>query len=87
VQSAFKFLSEFESEAPENDYRRRELNRAVDSKGNKQQASRSYSSTDCSPRLDYHLNDRDDFEPECSPQCRTPFKYDRFAHPPFGANH
>src|SRR5438105_4813597 len=64
VQSTFKFLSEFDSEAPENDYRRREFNRAVDSEGNKQQASRSYSSTDCDCGFDYHPNDRDDFEPD-----------------------
>src|SRR6266699_4269347 len=62
--SAFGFFSELESEPPENDYRRCELNRAVDSEGNKQQASRSYSSTDCDCGFDYHPNNRDDFEPE-----------------------
>src|SRR5213082_2478411 len=64
IEAGSKFFMRLDSEAPENDYRRREFNRAVDSEGNKQQASRSDSSTDCDCGFDYHPNDRDDFEPE-----------------------
>src|SRR5947208_16649983 len=62
VLSALKFLSKFGSEASKNDYSRRELNRAGDSESNQQQASRSYSSTDCKAGSDYPRNERADFQ-------------------------
>src|SRR5437763_14850086 len=80
IEAGSKFFMRLDSEAPENDYRRRELNRAVDSERNQQQASRSYSCTNRNRGFNHHPNYRDYFQPERSSQCESPSKYDRFAH-------